>query len=100
MSDNEHATAALGYSNVLSVKDSVGPPIPEFCQPSKEGSKIPPSARRQDTGDVLPNHPPGAQVVNQAKIDEGQVAARVSHALSESCDREGLTGRSSDKKVN
>jgi len=35
MSDNEHATAALWNSKVLSVKNSVGEPIPEFCQPSK-----------------------------------------------------------------
>jgi len=39
-SDNEHTTAALGHSKVLSVKNSVGEPIPEFPQPSKEGGKI------------------------------------------------------------
>jgi hypothetical protein len=30
MSDNEDATAPLWYSKVLSVKNSVGPPVPEF----------------------------------------------------------------------
>ncbi len=39
-SDNEHATAPLWNSKVLSVKNSVGEPIPEFCQHPEEGSKI------------------------------------------------------------
>jgi hypothetical protein len=44
-SDNEHATPALGYSEVLSVQDPVGPPVPEFAQPSEEGAKRPSSDR-------------------------------------------------------
>lgn len=39
MSDNEDATPALGYSKVLSVKNAVGPPIPEFCQSTEEGAE-------------------------------------------------------------
>lgn len=42
-SDNEDAAAALGHSEVLSVKNSVGEPIPELPQPCEEGGKIPPS---------------------------------------------------------
>lgn len=41
--DNEDATAALGNSEVLSVKNSVGEPIPEFDQHPEEGAKIPSS---------------------------------------------------------
>jgi hypothetical protein len=99
-SDNEHATAALWNSEVLSVEHSVGPPIPEFCHPPKEGAKVPSSIGRQDTGDVLPNQPGGAQSVSQAKIFEGQVPAGVGHSLAKSGDAERLAGRSSDKKVN
>jgi|TARA_A100001391_G_C5029570_1_gene267998 hypothetical protein len=43
ISDNEHTAAPLGNSEVLSIKDSVGPPIPEFGQPSEEGAKVPSS---------------------------------------------------------
>ncbi|WP_297846278.1 hypothetical protein [Pseudomonas sp.] len=43
ISDNEDATAALGYSEVLSVKNSVGDPIPELPQDPEEGSKRPAS---------------------------------------------------------
>jgi hypothetical protein len=32
MSDNEDAAAALGHSEELSVQDSPGATIPEFCQ--------------------------------------------------------------------
>jgi len=45
VSDNEHTTASLGHSEVLSVQDSVGELIPEFCQRPEEGTKIPSSAR-------------------------------------------------------
>jgi hypothetical protein len=40
---NEHTAALLGHSEELSVKNSVGEPIPEFCQPPEEGSKRPSS---------------------------------------------------------
>jgi hypothetical protein len=43
ISDNEHTAAPLGNSEVLSIKDSVGPPIPEFGQASEEGAKVPSS---------------------------------------------------------
>src|SRR5690606_21163623 len=45
VSDNEHTAASLGHSEVLSVKNPVGEPIPEFCQHPEEGSKIPSSVR-------------------------------------------------------
>jgi hypothetical protein len=64
MSDNEHTAAALWNSEVLSVKNSVGEPIPEFRQPSEEGSKSPSSVNRQDTGYIFPDNPLGAILVN------------------------------------
>jgi hypothetical protein len=42
-SNNEDATAPLGYSKVLSVKNAVGEPIPEFAQHPEEGAKVPSS---------------------------------------------------------
>jgi hypothetical protein len=45
ISDNEDATAPLWNSEKLSVQDSVGEPIPEFDQPSEEGTKVPSSVR-------------------------------------------------------
>jgi hypothetical protein len=41
MSDNEDAAPSLGYSEKLSVKNSVGDPIPAFDQHPEEGSKRP-----------------------------------------------------------
>jgi hypothetical protein len=57
MSDNEDATPSLGYSEMLSVKNSVGDPIPEFDQHPEKGSKRPSVVDRQDAGDVLPHQP-------------------------------------------
>jgi hypothetical protein len=100
MSDNEHTAASLGNSEVLSVKHSVGEPIPEFDQAPEEGSKRPSSVDRQNAGDVFPNHPLGALACSQAKIPEGQVTTRVRHSSAETGDAERLAGGSADKKVN
>jgi hypothetical protein len=88
MSDNEHATAPLGNSEELSVKNSVGEPIPEFCQPPEEGSKIPPSVRGQDTRDVFPDHPSGSKLPSNCQIDEHEIASRIIESLSQSRDAE------------
>src|SRR5690606_7781823 len=74
-------------------------PIPEFRQPPEEGSKIPSFVRRQDTGDVLPDHPLGPCSASNLKKDQRQVATRVSHSSSETCDRERLARCSSDQKL-
>jgi hypothetical protein len=100
MSDNEHAAAALGHSEVLSVKHSVGEPIPEFDQPSENGTKVPSFVRRQDTGDVLPNHPLGPCSLSKPKKLKGEVATIIIQSSSESRNAEGLARGSSDKKVN
>jgi hypothetical protein len=42
-SDNEHTAASLGHSEVLSVENPVGEPIPELAQHPEEGAKIPSS---------------------------------------------------------
>src|SRR5215475_14002824 len=91
-SDNEHAPAPLGNSVILSVKNSVGDPIPAFPQPSEKGTKIPSPVRRQEAGDVLENHPTGPKSSNKRKGDERQVATRVIQSEPPSRDREGLAG--------
>jgi hypothetical protein len=45
MSDNEHAAPALGHSEILSVKNSVGEPIPALPQRPEEGAKVAASVR-------------------------------------------------------
>src|SRR5262245_1411379 len=90
ISDNEHAAAALWNSEVLSVKNSVGEPIPEFCQPSEYGSKRSSGIDGQDTGDVLPYHPSGPQSASKSKVLKREVAMRIIQSLSLSCNAEGL----------
>jgi hypothetical protein len=85
---------------VASVEDPVGPPVPEFLQAPKEGSKRPSSIRRQDTGNVFPDDPPRPQARSQLEVDEGELASGIVESPAESCDAEGLAGGSSDQKVN
>jgi len=97
--DNEYTAASLGHSEILSVKKSVGEPIPEFAQPCEEGSKIPSSVRRQDAGDVFPNQPLGPISVSNRKVGKHEVATRVSQSCSKSCDAKTLAWGSSHKNV-
>jgi hypothetical protein len=106
MSDNEHTPASLRdspskavHSAILSVKHSVGEPIPEFDQAPEYGTKVPSSSRRQDAGDVLPNQPSGPKALSQPKIFKRQVTALVCQSASETCDTERLARCSSDQKV-
>jgi hypothetical protein len=100
MSDNEHAAAALWNSEVLSVKNPVGEPIPEFPQEPEEDSKRSSVVKRQEAEDVLEDHPAGAYLTNKAEADECQVAARVIQTEPPAGDREGLAGGSKDDKGN
>jgi hypothetical protein len=106
MSDNEdtppplwHGSLHAVHSDVLSVKDAVGPPIPEFRQRPEEGSKIPSSVRRQDAGDVLPDQPFRAVAISNRKVGENEASTWVSKSRPKSGDGERLAGRSSDEKV-
>jgi hypothetical protein len=99
MRDNEDSTTTLGDSKVLSVQDSPCDAIPEFDQRPEEGTKVPPSSRRQDTGDIFPDDPAGLEFVSQPKKGESEVAPGVGKSFAESCDGEGLAGCASDQKV-
>ncbi len=99
VSDNEHTAASLGHSEILSVKNAVGEPIPEFCQPPEQGSKCPTSVCRQDAGDVFPYQPAGPISCSNGKIGKHEVATRVCQSFSESGDAEALAGSSADEKI-
>jgi hypothetical protein len=68
MSDNEDSTASLGDSKVLSVQDSAGDAITAFNQRPLDGSIIPSSVRRQETGDVFKNEPLRLQLFKKSEI--------------------------------
>src|SRR2546423_6366283 len=99
MSDNEHTLTSLGHSEVLSVQNPVGEPIPELCQPSEEGSKRPSFVNGQDTGHIFPNDPTGSISRSGIQKSEGKIATRSSHARSLSSDGEVLAGCSAHKNV-
>src|ERR1700761_3615264 len=99
MSDNEDAAPSLGYSEILSVQNSVGDPIPEFDQHPEEGSKGPSAVDRQDAGDVLPHQPYGPESASKSSKLDGEVATRVIQSRSLTGDGERLARCSSGQKV-
>src|SRR6185503_15642307 len=99
MPDNEDATPSLGYSEIPSVKNSVGDPIPAFDQHPEEGSKSPSSVNRQDAGDVLPHQPSGPDSISKSSKFDGEVATRVIQPRSFTGDGERLARCSSGQKV-
>jgi hypothetical protein len=66
MSDNEHATAPLGNSEPLSVKNAVGEPIPQFCQVAQDESEVSPVIDGQKAGDVFAKKPAGTLLAENA----------------------------------
>jgi hypothetical protein len=97
--DNEHTTASLGHSEVLSVQHSVGEPIPEFDQRPEEGAKRLSSVLRQDTRDVFPHDPARAKCCRQSDELQREATSSVGQPCSEPGDAEGLTGRPSDEEL-
>src|SRR5690606_6699561 len=99
-SDNEHTTASLGHSEVLSVKHTVGVPIPEFRQRPEDGSHVPPSVRRQKSRDVLDDHPTGTELIKDTSELEEESGSLSSQSSTASSHREVLAGKTSANKVN
>ena len=51
--DNEHATASLGDTEVLTIQNPVGPPVAEVGQRPENDSEIPSRIRGEESGDIL-----------------------------------------------
>lgn len=99
MSDNEDAAASLGYSEMFSVKYSVGDPIPALDQHPEEGSKRPSVVNRQDAGHVLPHQPRGPEPISKSSKLDGEVATRIIQSRSLTGNGERLARCSSGQKV-
>jgi hypothetical protein len=100
MSDKEHATASLWNSEVLSVKNAVGEPIPEFAQQPEEGTNIPSVFHSTGRRGRSPKQPAGPIAASNCTEGKHELATRVIQSCSESCVAERLAGSSSAKKVN
>jgi hypothetical protein len=100
MADNEDSTATLGDSGKLSVERSVGEPIPAFDHEPEEGREGSSGVIRQNSGDVLPNHPTGAESASKEKKFDGQVTTWIIQSRSLSCDGECLARGASNENIN
>ena len=89
----------MGDSEILSIENAVGDPIPAFAQRPEDGAKVFSSVTAEYPWDIYPNDPGGSTLVNNLAESEGQVATVIAQSSSEPGNGEGLTGRSSDKNV-
>lgn len=98
-SDNEDTTTSLGHSEPLSVKQTVGEPIPHVPQRPEDGSQITPPPRRQKTADVFDETPPRADLAEDSLILEPETRARSIQTCTFSCDADVLAREASDDEV-
>jgi hypothetical protein len=99
VSDNEHTAAALGHSEVLSVKHPVAPPVPEVGQDSEDDAHVPSFVRRQKARDVLDENPTGSELTSETHELVEQSAPLASQASTASSHAEVLAGESSAENI-
>ena len=97
--DNEHTAASLGHSEELSVKHPVGPPIPEFFQPSKDDGHICSAVRGKKARDVLDENPTGSDLSDDAMELVPEARPLTSEASSATGHGEVLAREPSANKV-
>jgi hypothetical protein len=74
ISDNEDATASLGYSEVLSVQHPVADAIPALPKRCEDCSEIPSAVTAKDARDVLPDDPASAYPASQSGKLKGEIS--------------------------
>jgi hypothetical protein len=99
-SDNEDTTASLCHSEVLSVKNPVRPPIPEFGQAPDDGNEVSPSVTVENSGDVFEENPTGSDRSNDTMEFEPQSAPASSQAATLSSHGHVLTRDAAANKPN
>ena len=99
MSDNEDTLALLGHAEILSVENSVGPPIPDVPQPGKEAPEGAPAVGREDAGYILPDDPSRAKKANQCDEGHCKTSSGVGKSATKPGNGEGLARCSTDKNI-
>ena len=72
--ENEHPSSALGHSEVLSVKNPVGPPVPEFPQATEERPKVAAGIAGEESRNVLEED--GGRSVSLHKVEDRERESR------------------------
>jgi hypothetical protein len=99
---SEHAedpSAALGHSEVLSVKQSPRSRIPDPVQLNEDGEEVSPVVGREKSGNILPNEESRLEFIGNSGelVEEARALARETRA--EPLDREVLTREAPDDDV-
>jgi hypothetical protein len=75
--DDEHAASTLRHSEVASVENSVGPPVPEFAQRTEERPKILAAIRGEESRNVLEEDGGRSVALHKGKEGEGEAGAGI-----------------------
>jgi hypothetical protein len=71
--EDEHSPSALRHSEVASVENPVGPPIPEFAQRTEERPKVPAAMTGEESRNVLEKD--RGRSVSSHKVEERESEA-------------------------
>ena len=99
ISDNKDATASLGHSEKLRVKNSIRDPIPEDDHCPEDGTKIPSAVARQYSGDVLPKDPSRLESVEKSNKFKGEVTSLIFKPSTKARKRKRLARRAADEQI-
>ena len=100
MADNEHATAALGDSEMLAVQYPVGPPVPADFQSFEERPEVAPTARAKKPWNILKQQPSGLQDVGHPQELPEESGSLSSEPGTLPGDGEVLAGEAAAEKIN
>jgi hypothetical protein len=97
--EDEHSPSALRHSEVASVENPVGPPIPEFPQRTEERPKISAGIRGEEARNVLEEDGGRSVALHKSKEREGEAGPLAGEAAALPGDGEILTGEASGPEV-
>lgn len=73
--DDEHPSSSLGHSEVLSVENAVGPPVPELRQATEERPKVFAAMTGEESRYILEEDGGRSVLLHKGKEGEGEAAA-------------------------
>ena len=100
MADNEHATAALGDSEILAVQYPVGPPVPAIFQSREERPEVAPVIGTKKPWNILKQQPSGLQFVGHPQEFPEEAAAFPGEPSALAGDGKVLAGEAAAEEIN
>jgi hypothetical protein len=88
--EDEHSPSTLRHSEVASVENPEGPPIPEFCQATEERPKVATAMTGEESRYVLEQDDGRSVSLHKVEEGEGESGSGACESSSLACDAEVL----------